>query len=135
MAPTSMKPEHYDKQRALREPLFSVGQSSHLPDNVNLLLTETIFPQLISARLENPQLLSSELHPPLILVMDKQALYMPALPSISPFAELFKVLPQKELCLRQSNLSFHLDDDASLLRLKPPCQALCLCIGEGDEKS
>ena len=93
MAPTQMKPEHYDKQCALLDPL-NVGQSCRRPDKVNLLLTEGIFPQLIRARLENPQLLSGELHPPLILVMDKQALYMPALPSSGPFAQLFEVVHQ-----------------------------------------
>ena len=91
MAPTLMKPEHHEKQRALHDPLLYVGHSSRRPDKVNLLLTESIFPQLIRARLEDLQLLSSELQP-LILVMDKHALYMPALPSSGPFAELFEVI-------------------------------------------
>ena len=85
-----MKPEHENKQCALRNPLLNVGQASHRPDKVHLLLKDSIFPQLIRGRLENPHLLT-EAHPPLILVMDKQALYMPALPSSGQFAELFKV--------------------------------------------
>ena len=91
MTPSPMKPEHEDKLCALRQPLLNVGQASRRLDNLNLLLKDSIFPQLIRARLENPQLLS-EPFPPLILVTDRHGMYMPALPSSGPFAELLEVM-------------------------------------------
>lgn len=54
MTPSPMKPEHEDKLCALRQPLLNVGQASRRPDNLNLLLKDSIFPQLIRARLEKP---------------------------------------------------------------------------------
>ncbi len=81
MTPSPMKPEHEDKLCALRQPLLNVGQASRRPDNLNLLLKDSIFPQLLS-----------EPFPPLILVTDKHGMYMPALPSSGPFAELLEVM-------------------------------------------